>query len=616
MTDHSNTQLLWTLTKGFRSTYAAAIGAMATGYLCLFSAPMLAKFSIDAIIEGDNFSPPMWLTRLIHWLPIKAESDIFPYLIAISISTLLLTLLSGLCLFLRGRFVAIASEGITRLFRDRLFNHLEHLPSSFHDSADTGDLVQRCTSDLENVRIFMASQVMEIARVSLIVLLVLPILFTLDANMAWLSLLSLPLLLLSSIAFFQRVKSRFLLVDQAEACMTSILQENLTGIRVVKAYARQDFEIEKFSSANADFRDQNTRLLGLIGIFYGFSDLICLTQIGILLLAGSLWVIAGSLTIGTLFAFLTYESIIIWPIRHLGRVLTDSGKAIVSIDRLSELLLEPRESELQISSPEALAPKRLQGGIVIEQLTFGYQPNNPVLENLSLNLDAGQTLAILGGPGSGKSTLCLLLMRLYDYPKGSITLGGEELSSLDRKHVRSQISIVPQEPFLYATSILNNIKIGNLHADQQAVEKAARQANIHSAIMSFPMGYHTIVGERGMTLSGGQRQRLALARALLKSPPVIILDDALSAVDTQTEASILDALKENCRRLNQTTLIIAHRLSTVMHADKIIVLNKGKIAQSGNHESLANQPGIYQKLCEIQAIPSFQSYPPQLAVGS
>jgi ATP-binding cassette subfamily B protein len=290
---------------------------------------------------------------------------------------------------------------------------------------------------------------------------------------------------------------------------------------------------------------------------------------------------------------LTYESMIIWPIRHMGRVLTDSGKAIVSMGRLSEILLAPIESQNELDPGS-----RLSGRIEVKNLSFGYEAEKPVLSNLSFTVEPGQTLAIMGPPGSGKSTLTQLLMRLYDYQDGSITLGDLELASLSRKYVRAQISIVLQEPFLYSASIGGNLQVGRTGATQDEIVQAATDACIHDAILKFPRGYKSQVGERGVTLSGGQRQRIALARALLKKPPILILDDALSAVDTDTESRILKTLKE--KRGIQTTIIIAHRLSTVMHADNILILDAGRIVQQGTHKNLSQQPGTYRNLCSIQ----------------
>ncbi len=592
--DRSKIQRLWELTEGYRLTFSIAIGSMACGYVFMFGVPLVAKFSIDAILDPQNIQAPAWLDFLATTISFGEPPGMLNYLILAAFATVGLTAIAGGFLYIRGRCAALAAEGIIRRLRDRIFDHLEHLPSSFHDKADTGDLVQRCTSDMETVRVFLSGQIIEISRAVLMLAVATPILFYLDVKMAWLSLTIMPFLFIAALAFFQRVKVLFTTVDEAEAELTTVLQENLTGIRVVRAFARQQFEIDKFAEKNAAFRDHNRRLMALLGVYYSFSDIICLGQIGALLIFGAHWVIAGSLSIGTLFAFLTYEGMVIWPIRHMGRVLTDSGKAIVSIGRLSEILAEPMESQ-----NEHNPGTRLAGRIRFNDVIFGYDSDRPILNGITFDIKPGKTLALLGPPGCGKSTITQLLLRLYDYEgNGSIKLDDWELADLNRKFVRSQISIVLQEPFLYSTSIGNNLQIGRMDATFDEIRQAAVDACIDESITGFPRGYDSMVGERGVTLSGGQRQRLALARALLKNPPILILDDSLSAVDTDTELQILKSLKR--RRSDQTTIIVAHRLSSVMHADKILMLDKGRVVQEGTHRELSSQEGIYRQLCEIQ----------------
>ena len=399
-----------------------------------------------------------------------------------------------------------------------------------------------------------------------------------------------------AILFFRRIQDRFLLSDEAEGAMTTVLQENLTGIRVVRAFARQDFECEKFAEKNGDFRDRTHRLIDALASYWAISDFICIGQIGITLFFGSWWLLQGNITVGTLFAFLTYESIIMWPVRHMGRVLSETGKALVALGRLREILEQPEETATDTAAAVELPPFR--GEIEVEGLTFAHIEGDPVLRDVTFRIEAGSTLALLGPPGSGKSTLIQLLLRMYDYRQGSIRLDGHELTGLSRKLVRSNVGAVLQEPFLYSKTLAANVRVGRWEASHEEVVDSASAACIHNAIESFDHGYDTLVGERGVTLSGGQRQRVALARALVKDPPILILDDALSAVDTDTEARILDALEK--RRGRRTTIVIAHRLSSVQHADCILVFEKGEIVQTGTHAELIEASGPYQRLWRIQ----------------
>jgi ATP-binding cassette subfamily B protein len=567
---------LWELTRGHRRLYLAAVLAMALSNVFLFGIPLVTKDAIDGLTGPGGAT-----TR---------------DLLAAGCAIALLTVIAAVCLYARGRWAALASEAIVRGLRGRLFEHLERLPCAYHDRADTGDLVQRCTSDVETVRVFLTAQVVEIGRTVLLVVTVLPILVWLDPWMTAVSLALFPPILIFAVLFFRRVQSLFLDVDRAEGEMTTVLQENLSGIRVVRAFARQEHECGKFGAKNALFRDRSERLIRFLGVYWGFSDFLCFAQSGVALLFGAWWVAEGRVTVGTLFAFLSYLGIIIWPVRHLGRVLTDTGKAIVALGRIREILEVPEESAVETGPRPAAA---LRGTIEVQGLTFAHAGGEPVLRRLDFRVEAGQTLALLGPPGSGKSTFVHLLLRLYDYEQGSIRLDGRELSTMDRSFVRSAVGVVLQEPFLYSKSIAANVKVGRADATHEQIVESATAACIHEAVAGFPGGYETLIGERGVTLSGGQRQRLAIARALLKDPAVLVLDDALSAVDTETEARILEALRR--RQGRRTTILIAHRLSSVLHADRILVLDHGRIVQSGTHAELAEAAGPYRRLWQIQS---------------
>jgi len=362
---------------------------------------------------------------------------------------------------------------------------------------------------------------------------------------------------------------------------------------VVRAFRRQAYEIKKFGEPNREYRDLGLRLIRLMAVYWSISDFAALSQHAIVLGLGIYFISQGGLTVGTLFAFTMLLNLILWPIRQMGRTLTELGKSTVSIGRIQEILDELEEDRLPVNT-QAYG----QGHIVARGLTFSHGDGQVALQSVSFEVRPGETLAILGPSGSGKSTLMHILLRLYDYQSGSLTYDGVEMKALDRHWCRHQFGTVMQEPFLFSKTIIENIRLGRPSAQEQEVMRVAEMAHIHDTIHRFPAGYKTLVGERGVTLSGGQRQRVALARALLREAPVLLLDDALSAVDTETEEMIISALRT--RRGKMTTLVIAHRLSTLAHADRVIVMDRGRIIQSGTHEELCSRSGLYRRLWEIQ----------------
>ena len=596
MTDRwAKYRTLWDAMQGQRLRYVLAIVLMIAGTQFAYLVPLVIRATIDSAIDRQPLAAPEFVERLVE--SAGGMSLARRNLWLASAAVVGLTALAGCCIYLRGRFVSIASETTARRLRDRLYDHLQRLPIAYHDKADAGDLIQRCTSDVETIRGFLSGQIIELGRAVVMIATVVPIMIALDPWMALLAVAVIPVVVGFSIVFFARVRDAFKQADEAEGALTTQLQENLTGIRVVRAFARQDFESAKFAERNARLRDLQRRLIRLMSYYWSSTDLMSVAQGGAVIMAGVYWISTGRLTVGTVFAFVAYVNMFLWPIRQMGRTLTDIGKTMVSLGRLDDILSVPREAE-SASAPAPPADWKPDGGLAVSHLAFSHGGDGHALKDVSFAVEPGQTLAILGPSGSGKSTLVHLLLRLYDYESGSIRIDGRELRDLARPEARSLFGVVMQEPFLYSKTVRDNIRLGVAQADDEDVKKAAAFACIHDSILEFEKGYDTLVGERGVTLSGGQRQRMALARAILKDPPILILDDALSAVDTETETLILDALRSRHRR--RTTLVIAHRLSTLKSADTIIVLEGGRVVQAGTHERLVREDGLYRRLWQIQ----------------
>jgi ATP-binding cassette subfamily B protein len=587
MISNSKYQLIWQLVRVERRRYALAVMSLVLASCFLYLVPLVPSAVLDGVLGHGSRGATSLIVDLLNgnlWLAAVLMAGF--------------TAIAAFFTYLRGRLSSLAAENVILRLRDQLYDQLQHLPCSYFDSAPTGDLVQRCTSDVETMRQFLISQVVEIGRAVLMMLVPLPMMLSIDWRMTAMSVILIPAIVAFSMIFFRRVRNRFEKVDQAEGRLTSTLQENLTGIRVVRAFARQQFEIEKFGARNAEHRDLDNNLYRLLGDFWSTSDLLCICQMGIVVITGGRWIADGSLGVGSFFFFLTAVGMFIWPVRMMGRILTELGKATVAVGRIQEILGHPRETspENRRWIPQREADRR--GEIVFRNVTFGHRRETAALDDVSFCLPAGGTLALFGPSGSGKSTIVNLLLRLYDPQAGVIEIDGRDIRNIDRKDVRRQISVVMQEPFLYSKTVRENLSIGHTSATHDDIVQATAAACVHDTVMEFEQGYETLVGERGISLSGGQRQRVALARALLKRPTILILDDALSAVDTETESQILDALAR--RRSRSTTIVIAHRLSTLMNADEILVLDHGRIVQRGTHEALKEMPGMYQRVWMIQ----------------
>lgn len=588
---NSTVHALLSLTSGHQGRYLAAAAAMVVASALLYVAPLVPQVVLDGVLAPSQDAAP-FVRRTVDALGGRAV--LLEHLWIPAVLFVLITAAAGVFTYLRGRWSAAATEAVIRRLRERVYDHVQHLRVAYFDGAETGDLVQRSTSDVETLRVFLQNHVVEVGRACVMLLAPIPLMLAIDRRMTVAALVLIPVIVGFSTTFFVRMRSTFKAADEAEGRMTTTLQENLTGIRVVRAFARQRFESERFAGRNAEHRDHSHRVYRLMAWFWSASDLLCFAQTAIVVITGVVLLQAGELQVGAFYYFLTVVTMFIYPLRNMGRVVADLGKAVVALERIGEVLDEPPES----SPPGPITLEKADGELVLDGVVLTYPDGTPALRGIDLRVEAGETLALVGPSGSGKSSLVALLLRLRDPDSGTIHLDGRDLAGFDRKQVRQRISVVLQEPFLFSKTVGGNVRLGRAGATQDEVIEATRAAAIHDTVLTFPQGYDTPVGERGVTLSGGQRQRLALARALLREPAVLVLDDALSAVDTATEAEILDALRR--RRGRHTTIIVAHRLTTVALADRIAVLDGGRIVQVGDHDTLVDEDGPYGRLWAMQ----------------
>jgi ATP-binding cassette subfamily B protein len=572
---------VWRMMKDYRLSYLSATVALAVSAASRTVTYLLLRFFTDDVL-------------IQHKLVFGTINET---LAVIALGFVGLAAFEGLFAYISGRLAAYTAEGITRRLRDYLFDHIQRLTFSYHSQTPTGDLIERVTSDVDALRRFFSEQAIGMGRILLVFIINLVALVNLNAKLAWLSVIAIPIVLAVSVWFFKLVTKRYEKYQEQEAVLSTTLQENLTGVRVVKAFARQDYEMGKFEKDNSEKFRLGKRLLVMHSMFWPLSDVV----LGFQMLFGFVYAanlaIRGDITVGTYLAYVGLIVQLIWPIRNLGRIIVQASSGLVSYSRLMEIVKQDREplfdGRVQPKSPA-------RGDLVFQDVSFMYSDGkHDVLKNVSFHVKPGQAVALLGSTGSGKTSLVNLLPRFHDYTGGSILLDGVELKDYPRAYLRQQIGIVEQEPFLFSRSIRENIMYGvGCDISQEEIERAAKAAAIHDVIMTFPDGYNTLVGEKGVTLSGGQKQRVTIARTLLKNPRILILDDSTSSVDLETEAEIREAL--NALMQNRTTFIIAHRIQSVMIADLILVLDKGAVVQTGTHEELLAQEGMYRRIYDIQ----------------
>ena len=556
-----------------------------------YMTPLLLAETLDHYLSGQPSQLPGFINAWVDKM--GGPAYMTGHLWIVGLMLVGLSLMGGAFNFAKGRWQSIAGENAARELRQRLYYHIQRLPFSYHVKADTGDLVQRCTSDVDTVRKFLINQLMAILSAVLMIVLALIVLFGRNARLAAYSMIMVPGLFLFAYLFFKWVVRAFRDADEAEGAMSAVLQENLTGVRVVRAFGRQQFESEKFDRKSQDFRRKTYTLCKLLNVYWAASDGMSMLQTGLTLVMCVIFAARGEITVGTLVVFTGFIGKLLWPIRQLGRILSDAGKSFVSIERIDEILRQPVEPE----EPDAVKPP-LTGDIVFDHVTFGYDGKRNVLSDMSFTIPAGKTVAILGATGSGKSTAVHLLQRLFRPQKGKITIGGVDIQHIDRAYLRSRVGLVLQEPFLYSKTLRENVGIAQRDPQMDKIERAARDAAALDFILDSEKGWDTLVGERGVTLSGGQKQRVAIARTLMKDNDILIFDDSLSAVDTETDAAIRRALRERSR--NTTTIIISHRVVTLSQADLILVIENGRVTQQGTHRQLIAQPGLYSRIFSIQ----------------
>jgi len=574
---------LWTMLADYRPAYIGATLALAISALGKTLTFVLLRYFTDTVLPLGQ-APGNDMGRALVWIALGFVG---------------LAAVEGGFAFLSGRLAAYTAEGLTRRMRNYLFDHLQRLSFSYHDKTPTGDQIERVTSDVDSLRRFFSEQAIGAGRIILLFVINFIAILQINLTLGLISVIAVPIIVAVSIWFFGKVTRAYEVYQEQEAVLSTTLQENLTGVRVVKAFARQDYEKGKFETDNWEKFQRGRKLVRMHSLFWPLSDILCSAQTLGGIMFAAIMTINGELSLGAFIAYVGLLSWLIWPMRNLGRLIVDASSGLVSYGRLMEIIKQEREP-LTVGKVQPNAPVR--GEVVFDNVSFAHDgADGETLKGISFRCKPGDVIALLGSTGSGKTSLVNLLPRFYDYTGGSLRLDGLELTDYPREYLRRQIGIVEQEPFLFSRSIRENITYGVGRAvTQDEVEAAARAAAIHDVILSFPNGYSTLVGEKGVTLSGGQKQRVAIARTLLKNPRILILDDSTSSVDTETEAEIREALKNLIDAERRTTFIIAHRIQSVMNADLIVVLDKGRIVQMGRHHELLEEDGMYRQIYDIQ----------------
>lgn len=581
---HEKAELIFRFLKGSKKYFAMAVAASFITTILNALIPQIFRFTVDSVLEGQGHR---WLSEHL-WA-------IAGFLICVAI-------LSGAALFVSRLYTAKAGENFAKNMRDALFAHVQRLPVKWHDRHQTGDIIQRCTSDVEVIRNFVVTQLLEVFRTVFLIAVSFSIMLSMNVKLSMLVLIFVPVVAAYSVIFYRLIAKKFTWADEAEGELSTVVQENATGVRVVRAFGRERFEMERFHEKNNAFANLWIKLGTMSGLYWGTGDFITGLQVIAVIVFGAIEAVHGELSVGEFIAFASYNTTLVWPVRGLGRILSEMSKAGVSFERVNYILAASEEEYGEEKETKTADERNCEERFDIEfsHVNFGYDKEKKVLDDVTFTIPQGTTLGILGGTGSGKSTVIQLLNRLYELSEGNgkITIGGRDVREIPLKELRKKIGIVLQEPFLYSRTIRENICASRPDASFEEIREAAKIACVDEAIMNFPDGYETLVGERGVTLSGGQRQRVAIARMLLQKAPIMIFDDSLSAVDSQTDSKIRKELAVKCK--DATVILISHRITTLMGADNIMVLNCGRIEEMGTHQELLEKQGSYREIYEIQ----------------
>ncbi len=584
--------LLLLFLKGSRHLFLITVVSMFALTLLEMIPPQVISFTVDTVLGEEKSSLPDFVLNAVYSIGDRTFWQ--GHLGIIAIVIVAVALLAALCRYVSRVYTVRASETLVKRTRDLLFSKIQRLPFSWHMKNQTGDIIQRCTSDVEVIKNFISEQLLSLLRIVVLLILSLYFMFSMNVMLAIVATVAVPIVITYSVYFRSKFSAIFQECDENEGVLSTIAQENLTGARVVRAFGRENDEKEKFERQNVKYTDAWIKLCRWLSAFWAAGDLISGLQIMIILVLGTVECVRGDMTLGTLLAFISYNNMLIWPIRGIGRVISEMSKAGVSIDRIAYIM----NSEEETDGENALTPP-LSGDIVFDHVTFAYDKAK-VLDDVSFTIRGGSVFGILGGTGSGKSTLMLLLTRLYELPEGcgTISVGGVDVRAIKLSWLRKNIGTVLQEPFLFSRTLGENIGIAKENITLDEIREAAKIAALDETVMDFPKQYDTIVGERGVTLSGGQKQRAAIARMLTEHATVMVFDDSLSAVDAETDAKIRASLDRAFG--DATVILISHRITTLMKAEKILVLDGGRVAELGSHDELIRLGGIYKKIYDIQ----------------